>query len=154
MTGWQWHRLDQMQIICTSIQTNMPVPHQSVFTGRIPFLPPNQQRKIIEGNKSLKAACSRTEPFRINGSGTVTYIHAYITCTIVEHKGTGCASYQPLTQPTVARQWRKCKSLTPNSFILSSPITGLVRSSVPLCRLSLAQVPIRSRQAKPGSHGV
>jgi len=27
----------------------MPVPHHSVFTGRMPFLPPSQQRQSTEG---------------------------------------------------------------------------------------------------------
>jgi len=27
----------------------MPVPHYSVFTGRMPFLPQNQQHKSTEG---------------------------------------------------------------------------------------------------------
>jgi len=27
------HQLDHMQIICTSLQITMPVPHHSVFTG-------------------------------------------------------------------------------------------------------------------------
>jgi len=26
----------------------MPAPHHSVFTGRMPFLPPNQQRQSTE----------------------------------------------------------------------------------------------------------
>jgi len=26
-----------------------PAPHHSVFTGRMPFLPPNQQRQSTEG---------------------------------------------------------------------------------------------------------
>jgi len=29
----------------------MPEPHRSVFTGRMPFLPPNQQRQSTEGIK-------------------------------------------------------------------------------------------------------
>jgi len=37
MVEWQWH------------QITMPVPHHSVFSGRMPFLPPNQQHKITEG---------------------------------------------------------------------------------------------------------
>ena len=42
--------------ICTSApcskQITMPAPHHhSVFTGRMPFLPPNQQRQSTEGNK-------------------------------------------------------------------------------------------------------
>ena len=32
-------------------QRTMPVPHHSTFfTGRMPFLPPNQQRQSTEGN--------------------------------------------------------------------------------------------------------
>ena len=27
----------------------MPVPHQSAFTGQMPFVPPNQQRQSTEG---------------------------------------------------------------------------------------------------------
>jgi len=30
----------------------MPVPHHSVFTGRMPFLPPNQQHQSTEGIKT------------------------------------------------------------------------------------------------------
>jgi len=32
-----------------SRQTTMPAPHHSVFTDRMPFLPPNQQRQSTEG---------------------------------------------------------------------------------------------------------
>ena len=41
MIGWQWHQLDHMQIIYTSLQTcpvTMPTPQQSVFTGGMLFL--------------------------------------------------------------------------------------------------------------------
>ena len=33
MMGWRWHQLDHMQMICTSLQTDLqtPVPHHSVF---------------------------------------------------------------------------------------------------------------------------
>jgi len=37
-----------------SRQITTPEPHHSVFTGRMPFLPPNQQRQSTEG-KALKA---------------------------------------------------------------------------------------------------
>ena len=33
-----------------SRQITMPVPHHSFFTGRMTFLPPNQQRQSTEGN--------------------------------------------------------------------------------------------------------
>ena len=37
-----------------SRQITMPAPHHSVFTGRMPFLPPNQQHQSIEGKKRIK----------------------------------------------------------------------------------------------------
>ena len=48
-SGWQWHQLGHMQI-CTSLQTDTPAPTIQIFTGRMPFLPPNQQRQSTEGN--------------------------------------------------------------------------------------------------------
>jgi len=46
---WQWHQLGYMQV-CTSLQTDnhASTPPLS-FTGRMPFLPPNQQRQSTEG---------------------------------------------------------------------------------------------------------
>jgi len=38
----------------SSRQTTMPAPHHSVFlTGRMPFLPPNQQCQSIEGMRKM-----------------------------------------------------------------------------------------------------
>ena len=47
---WQWHQLDHMQV-CTSLQTDnhASTPPLSFFTGRMPFLPPNQQCQSTEG---------------------------------------------------------------------------------------------------------
>jgi len=46
---WQWHQLSDMQV-CTSLQTdNPPAPTTQFFTGRMPFLPPNQQCQSTEG---------------------------------------------------------------------------------------------------------
>ena len=50
--GWQWHQLDHMQTICTSLQTD-----HSIFTGRMLFLTPNQQCQSTDG-KLLYTACS------------------------------------------------------------------------------------------------
>ena len=50
---WQWHQLGRMQV-CTSLQThNHTSTHHSVFTGRMPFLPPNQQRQSTEGGYTI-----------------------------------------------------------------------------------------------------
>ena len=47
---WQWHQLGHMQV-CTSLQTDnhASTPQLKFFTGRMPFLPPNQQRQSTEG---------------------------------------------------------------------------------------------------------
>jgi len=47
---WQWHPLGHMQV-CTSLQTNNHTSTSllSFFTGRMPFLLPNQQRQSTEG---------------------------------------------------------------------------------------------------------
>jgi len=46
---WQWHHLGYMQV-CTSLQTNNYASNPPLsFTGRMPFLPPNQQHQSSEG---------------------------------------------------------------------------------------------------------
>jgi len=47
---WQWHQLGHMQV-CTSLQkdNNAITSLLSFFTGRMPFLPPNQQCQSTEG---------------------------------------------------------------------------------------------------------
>jgi len=49
---WQWHPLGCMQV-CTSLQTDnhASTPPLSFFTGRMPFLPPNQQHQSTEGTE-------------------------------------------------------------------------------------------------------
>jgi len=53
---WQWHQLDHMQV-CTSLQTDnhASTPPLSFFTGRMPFLPPNQQCTC---NRSISATAA------------------------------------------------------------------------------------------------
>ena len=58
---WQWHQLGHMQV-CTLLQTdNHTSTPPLFFTGRMPFLPPNQQRLSTEGNRERKCArnCSK-----------------------------------------------------------------------------------------------
>jgi len=52
---WQWHQLDHMQV-CTLLQTDnhASTPPLGFFTGRMPFLPPNQQRQSTEGQCILQ----------------------------------------------------------------------------------------------------
>jgi len=53
---WQWHQLGYMQV-CTSLQTDNHTSTSPVsfFTGRMPFLPPNQQRQSTKGTSKLNA---------------------------------------------------------------------------------------------------
>jgi len=65
MMGWQWHQPDHMQIICTSLQTDNHASTSplSFFTGRLPFLPPNQQRQSTEGKlKPTKLTANTGSP--------------------------------------------------------------------------------------------
>ena len=52
---WQWHQLGHMQV-CTSLQTDNHANTSplSFFTGRMPFLLPNQQRQSTEGTLYYK----------------------------------------------------------------------------------------------------
>ena len=46
---WQWHQLAICKSAPCSRQITTPAPHHSVFTGWMPYLPPNQQRQSTEG---------------------------------------------------------------------------------------------------------
>ena len=47
---WQWHQLGRMQVYTSlQIDNHARIPPLSFFTGRMPFLPPNQQRQSTEG---------------------------------------------------------------------------------------------------------
>ena len=50
----EWHQLGRIQV-CTSLQTDnhASTPPLSCFTGRMPFLSPNQQRQSTEGMVQL-----------------------------------------------------------------------------------------------------
>jgi len=52
---WQWHQLGRMQV-CTTLQSDnhASTPPLSFFTGRMPFLPPNQQCQSTEVAKVTK----------------------------------------------------------------------------------------------------
>ena len=50
---WQWHQLGHMHV-STSLQTDnhASTPPLSFFTGQMPFLLPNQQRRSTEGKNN------------------------------------------------------------------------------------------------------
>jgi len=54
MMGWQWHQLDHMQIICTSLQIDNHASTSSLsFTGWMLFLTPNQQCQSTDGKNII-----------------------------------------------------------------------------------------------------
>jgi len=53
---WQWHQLGMCKSAPRSRQITTPTPHHSFFTGRMPFLPPNQQRQSTEGTRQYSDA--------------------------------------------------------------------------------------------------
>ena len=60
-SGWQWHQLGYMQV-CTSLQTDNHTstpPLLCFCTGRMPFLPPNQQRQSTEGKLKAINTCNK-----------------------------------------------------------------------------------------------
>ena len=69
---WQWHQLGHMQV-CTSIQTDNHASTSPLkfFTGRMPFLPPNQQRQSTEGK-----SCKLYKKSRTNRSNGVTWLQS------------------------------------------------------------------------------
>ena len=92
---WQWHQQGHMQV-CISLQTdNHASTPPLVFTGRMPFLPPNQQRQNTEGTLrvntkqylstlQLQSLCIQTLQSR-QGSFAILAIH-------VSHKATVAAT--------------------------------------------------------------
>ena len=78
---WQWHQLGHMQV-CTLLQTDNHASNHasnSVFTGRMPFLPPNQQRQSTEGiqpspqTKPIDLGCESAENWQLPSSSTIAY---------------------------------------------------------------------------------
>jgi len=59
---WQLHQLGHMQV-CISLQTDnhASTPPLSFFTGRMPFLPPNQQGQSTEGIPQWKQCETKNE---------------------------------------------------------------------------------------------
>jgi len=55
---WQWHQLGHMQV-CISLQTDnhASTPPLKFFTGRMPFLLPNQQHQSTEGKQTTQKQC-------------------------------------------------------------------------------------------------
>jgi len=63
--GWQWHQLDHMQIICTSLQTDnqttTPVPHHSVLQAGCPLCHPTNNVKALKAKTLCVTTNTKTD---------------------------------------------------------------------------------------------
>jgi len=78
-SGITWTICKSFAPCCRQIST--PVPQHSVFTGRMPFLMPNQQRQSTEGIRSTEMALEGHEKF-----------HQYTGLERMEKQSHGAAS--------------------------------------------------------------
>jgi len=71
---WQWHQLRHMQV-CTSLQTDnhASTPPLSFFTGRMPFLPPNQQHQSTTGWVKKVSCCTVIDIANLDNNPNVKY---------------------------------------------------------------------------------
>ena len=64
--------------VCKSAPCSMPAPHHSVFTGQMPFLPPNQQRQSTEGFITLHSQYNTFVSWRVVEVGSAcNVVRAY-----------------------------------------------------------------------------
>jgi len=71
--GWQWHQLDHMQIICTSLQTDNNTSTSSLnFCGQMLFLPPTNSVKALKAHLLYKLQPT-TNPQQIERTKMVLY---------------------------------------------------------------------------------
>jgi len=71
----------------------MPVPHHSVFTGWMPFLPPNQQRQSTETTTTtvLRFVCD----YRIEPVPTRRNTHPPTILTIIQSLSASSIYHEP-----------------------------------------------------------
>jgi len=65
---WQWHQLGSVQV-CTSLQLQTDKhanPTTQFFTGRMPFLLPNQQCQSTEGIVGIISSLSINQQYTCN----------------------------------------------------------------------------------------
>jgi len=97
--------------------TTTIVPHHSVFTGRLPFLPPNQQHK--------EQTCKHDTPFSLLGLLFQSYFYLRFgwaglgpTKDNLPNNWSRFFTSRmvfPVTQATASEHWRELKTLTPTS---------------------------------------
>jgi len=90
-----------------SRQITTPAPHCSVFTGRMPFLPPNQQRQSTEGNIMINYSKSHSKKVCFPNSGCVRPLRQLYGYATVEIHG-DCGTTDRADGKTGVSRRRRC----------------------------------------------
>jgi len=85
MMGWQWHQLDHMQIICTSLQTdNMPAPYHSFLQPGFDSLSWCWLTKVVLEKRLLNARLSvKSEKWKQSDRRRILTAHTALAHTII-----------------------------------------------------------------------
>jgi len=109
-----------------------PVPHHSFFTGRMPFLPPNQQHQSTEGNTSRteslwisRMSCNSSQPTisvkALTGTQSTDPNHDLALLFFIHHwipKGRGVVYFMPPIQ----HQYQRAHSKLLQLVLYAAPI--------------------------------
>jgi len=140
-----------MQIIYTSLQATMPASHHSVFTGRIPFLSPNQQCQSSVGtdcnNKTVQKCIKYTSVDRTNDNWS---INIQYTISFVWNNGSAVNNNTTTTTTTTTilqlsgfclglPKWASTRQVKPIWIYWSKRKWMAVASARPYANLQLAQ---------------
>ena len=107
-----------------SRQITTPAPHHSVFTGRMPFLPPNQQRQSTEGTTCSTRRQNEKHTFSlIQLSMPVSFLTILLTYTRNTHTHMWTFTYYFSSRTSTQIQYRVAR---PPIFYGSSHISALV----------------------------
>jgi len=110
---WQWHQLDHMQIIWTSLQTDNHATQ--VFTGRMHFLPPNQQCQSTEGTMWLGSLNARKHSYILARNWHWRCNDSCKQCTYPMTKPRGCSPAD-----TSNKCWNRSECRWPRRFVQES----------------------------------
>ena len=110
---WQWHHLGHMQV-CTLLQrdNHTSTPLLSFFTGRMPFLPPNQQHQSTEDKSTegwVHSSHFKKQQHRICAMHTSIEL-----LSTINGSAEGCDSEVPAETDDIAGRktrtitWRSC----------------------------------------------
>jgi len=134
MTGWQWHHLDHIQIICTSLETDIDQRHHlmtQIFTGQMLFLMPcNNDSSLKCGHCStnccyLSTALAERKPKPTVSCTNCWYVCAYYWAwlSFTLHSGTVLILFPLILQTDVIAQMLSVGGQGISSGFINTKIT-------------------------------